>query len=532
MIIPASGVTLNPCHRIWRNSNSLFPIYCVRHFCSFKQKHRAQYRILVRRFIDMKAITTSGIFAAILASLPAISFGAANDRLTFEGLSLPAIGVEPPQNTGLDMVYVCYDTTDSSVKFPTSNPQTKWYRYSNLGGGYAEEITEGITYESGFSILQNPASDMGYIIEDTDRRAYFWIIGYKGKRLTLRKAEAAPEQDCDYSILDVEGEGEALHYFTINGQQRTLSRDIEVRYHTLTFDSDRLQYIQGETTQMFESLTPQLRVSPPALCQTDFIISGDRFLREWDWLEEISTGVVQPHAVAVRTSAEQEGLDSDGFSQGGSNGSDSDNGNSGSNDTSKEDAGSNIISTGGESGLGGSAPAEISFRAYVTDGVLHSEWQMATNPEFDPIDYRFNQQDLDYMFNDEGTFYLRFIGSNADGSCEAFGDEYMVTIGASELRIPNAFSPNGDGINDEWKVAYRSLTKFECWIFDRYGKEVCHLTSPDMGWDGKIGGREAKPGVYYYVIEATGADGKKYKKSGDINILKYVGGNRTQTTPE
>ncbi len=476
------------------------------------------------------------------------ALGASGDRLVFEGLSLPAIGVEAPANTGLDMLYVCYNTNDSSVKFPTQNPDTKWYRYSNLGGGYAEEITTGISYSDGFSVLESPQVDMGYIIEDGDRRAYFWIVGYSDKRLTLKSVRAAAEQDCDFSVLEVDGKGEPLHYFTINGQQKVLSRDIEVTYNTLTFDEEHLQYIQGETTRTFESLETFMRVNPPAYCQTVFTISGDRFLKEWNWLQSVSSEPINPHAVMVYTTAEQEEMEESNdkaesrkkrsaVRKGKKKAEDADsseaeNPGNGDGDEQNPDVndvpGSNIIGTGTD-GLGGSAPADISFRAYVTDGVLHSEWQMAENPDFDPIDYHFFQQDLDYTFTEEGTFYLRFIGSNADGSCEAVGDTYTVTIGASELRIPNAFTPNGDGVNDEWKVGYRSLTKFECWIFDRYGNEVGHLTSPDQGWDGKVRGKEARPGVYYYVIEAQGADGKKYKKSGDINILKYVGGTKTET---
>ena len=94
-------------------------------------------------------------------------------------------------------------------------------------------------------------------------------------------------------------------------------------------------------------------------------------------------------------------------------------------------------------------------------------------------------------------------------------------IGASDLRIPNAFSPNDDGINDIWKVGYRSLIDFKCWIFDSKGTQLYQFDDPSGGWDGKYRGKTVKPGVYYYVIQASGADGKKYKKSGDINILNY-----------
>ena len=99
-----------------------------------------------------------------------------------------------------------------------------------------------------------------------------------------------------------------------------------------------------------------------------------------------------------------------------------------------------------------------------------------------------------------------------------------MSIGASELLCPNAFTPDGDGVNDLWRVSYRSLVEFECWIFDRYGAQLYNFKDPEGGWDGKYGGKLVKPGVYFYVITAVGADGKKYKKSGDINILRRRAG--------
>ena len=219
------------------------------------------------------------------------------------------------------------------------------------------------------------------------------------------------------------------------------------------------------------------------------------------------------------TEAVQDGISQEGNTIGDESDSSSDT------DSDDSSVGSNIIK-GVDSNLGGSAPADISFLAYVTQGVMHCEWQLSNDPEFENIDYRFNEQNLDYTFADEGTYYLRFIGSNSDGSCEAVSDTYVVSIGASELLCPNAFSPDGDGVNDIWKVSYRSIIDFDCWIFDRYGSQIYHFSDPSSGWDGKRNGKVVKSGVYYYVISATGADGKKYKKSGDINILlrRSVGG--------
>ena len=119
-----------------------------------------------------------------------------------------------------------------------------------------------------------------------------------------------------------------------------------------------------------------------------------------------------------------------------------------------------------------------------------------------------------------------------------------ITISESYLAVPNVFTPNGDGKNDEFRVAYRSLREFHCWVYNRWGKLVYEWTDPAKGWDGMIGGRPAAEGAYYYVIRALGTDAAKdaaytmkavytkkklnadesvigvYQMSGDINLLR------------
>lgn len=92
----------------------------------------------------------------------------------------------------------------------------------------------------------------------------------------------------------------------------------------------------------------------------------------------------------------------------------------------------------------------------------------------------------------------------------------------SELTCPNVFSPGVSiGVNDVWKVSYRSIVDFHCWIFNRWGNKIIEFTDPAEGWDGTYHGKLVSPGVYYYVIQARGSDGKNYKLSGDINIIRY-----------
>lgn len=444
------------------------------------------------------------IFFLGLISLSNDIYGA---ELSFEGWDHKPVYVEMEKNTGLDALYVAYSITkdfkvtfkDSSVK----NGSVKWYRYSNLGGGYAEELSEsGITTIDGASTLGNPEGDMGYIVEYTDKKYYFWLSDYSAHGASLSGISIPEEQPCESTDLLLTMTGEPIKYFTINGQQRTVNQEYEITFYTLEAsmheEDESENFYQVESSYIFPSPTKEVNITPPVYCSTYFHLQGDRFLKEWGMEESAESSLFTPNAVAVITRAIQD------YSE-------------------VPEEGSNQIHNNSED-MGGSAPVTITFEAIVTDAVIHHEWQMSSDPEFEVLDYRFNQQDLEYTFTEEGTFYLRYVGSNADGSCEAYGDIYTVSIGASEIKCPNAFSPGtSPGVNDEWKVSYRSILKFECWIFNRYGTQVCHFSDPNQGWDGKYKGKYVKPGVYYYVIEAEGADGKKYKLSGDINIIGYKG---------
>lgn len=436
------------------------------------------------------------IYALMLC---AASVSASAQSLTFQGNSLKVIEEMPEKSSGLEKIYVLYSIQGVTVSYTSaSGAGIKWYKYGNLGGGHAEEVAS--SQSGSTSTLASLEGDKGYIVEDGDRRYCFWITDYGSHRLKLTSVMASPDQECGVSTIEVQGTGDPIRYFTINGVQKTLDQQITVEYTSQEWSDQLENFQQVNVEKSFASLQPEYRLDPPNYCTTAFKVTGDRFLRIWNWEESVESSAVAPTSVDARTFAIAESsVDSD------------------------DSEGSNQIGSDTE-GLGGSAPCNITFQAFVTDGVIHNEWQMTSDPTFENIDYRFTTQDLDYTFLDEGTQYVRYIGSNANGSCEYIGDTYEISIGASQLLIPNAFSPNGDGVNDLWKVAYRSIESFKCHIFDRNGHQVCTLTSPDQGWDGKVGGKTVDSGVFYYVIEAKGTDGKRYKKSGDINIVKYVGG--------
>lgn len=412
-------------------------------------------------------------------------------NIIFEGNSFNPIFITPTKDTGLDGIYVLYNLQNTKLRIANVNPgKIRISQFSNLGAAFQTPV-EDITIEDDAVVINAVTPNSGYVIEENETPKYLWIVDYSSYEYDIKSIKLSEENSCDATVLDVEGDAKPIRYYTINGRQENISRDIELSYMTLVFDNESKQFVQSEVSKNIAYIIEKISVNPPVLCNTSFNLKGDRFLKEWNKEIETESQLIFPIATSVFTDVT---------------------------DDNNQEESSNQISSATE-GLGGSAPCTLSFNAYVSDAVIHNEWQMANDESFEDITYRINEQDLEYTFTEEGTTYLRFIGSNSDGSCETIGETYTVTIGTSELKIPNAFSPNGDGINDIWKVSYRSLIEFKCWIFDRNGHEIFSFDSPDLGWDGKRNGKNVKPGVYYYVIQALGADGKRYKRSGDINII-------------
>jgi gliding motility-associated-like protein len=138
---------------------------------------------------------------------------------------------------------------------------------------------------------------------------------------------------------------------------------------------------------------------------------------------------------------------------------------------------------------------------------------------------------VDYTFYDYGTYYMRYTVANDDGTCPFYSDVFTIVVNESDLQCPNFFSPGStEGVNDIWKVSYKSLVEFHCWIYNRWGNLVYEFTDPGDGWDGTYRGKPVGTGVYYYVIKATGSDGVKYSPRGAISILNYTGhGDGTNT---
>lgn len=410
----------------------------------------------------------------------------------------------PEKSTGLNHIYVLYDAQGVGMQYRAStDTPVVWYSFGSQGGGYAEQIS-GIATEGRVSTLAQVTPGQGYIIEEGTARTYVWVVNYADHYLRFRNISALAPEDCGTATLSIDGTADEIAYFTITGVRRVLSREIALDYRTLVWDETAMQWTQVDTTSTLASIKPQLVITAP-LCNTSFRISGDRFLRFWNEEVEMESETYATTAVDVRTTATKQ----------------TDGGDTSTGDGSGDNSGSDA-DTGEGDELGGSAPATVTFKAYCTDAVDHKEWQKALDPDFQSIEARFNDEEVEQTFTTTGTSYWRFVGTNMQSGCEAYGPTYTVHIGESELVCPNVFSPGStEGVGDVWKVKYKSIVEFHCTIFNTWGNKVYEFSDPDGGWDGKYHGKLVSTGVYYYVIQARGADDKVYKLSGDINILRY-----------
>lgn len=155
----------------------------------------------------------------------------------------------------------------------------------------------------------------------------------------------------------------------------------------------------------------------------------------------------------------------------------------------------------------------IDFVNTTEHGVIYS-WDFgdgSISSAFEPI----------HQYELPGSYEVILIVDNKYLACPS---EFRATIVISpdgRIYLPNAFSPNGDGINDGFGIMGEGIASFRCLIFDRWGRVVAELTQPDQIWDGRSpAGEEVQEGVYVYQVEAILNDGMNLQRGGSITLIR------------
>ncbi|MEM6271118.1 MAG: gliding motility-associated C-terminal domain-containing protein [Bacteroidota bacterium] len=107
------------------------------------------------------------------------------------------------------------------------------------------------------------------------------------------------------------------------------------------------------------------------------------------------------------------------------------------------------------------------------------------------------------------------------GSCgqESWSNEICLDFPPT-LYVPSAFTPNGDGLNDNFTSAGEFSQFFELTIYDRWGKVLFVSRDVATGWDGNINGQAAPEGVYIFNMVVVGFDGQTLRRKGSVTLLR------------
>jgi len=100
-------------------------------------------------------------------------------------------------------------------------------------------------------------------------------------------------------------------------------------------------------------------------------------------------------------------------------------------------------------------------------------------------------------------------------------DDVVLTVIPYCVKVMEAFTPNGDAINDLWLVTNGNcITNIKASVFNRYGSKVFESNDYKNNWNGMYEGKALPDGTYYYVISFTLINGKQVILKGNLTILR------------
>ena len=380
------------------------------------------------------------------------------------------------------MIYNITASTEIKINLPDNSLTVNWYRYSD---------NQFMSNQQAFS----PDDHTGYtakISGTVNGKAYnreisVWVIDYKLYRPVFNALLPADPQKggCDQLSLTLDGQIPVMFYQTPSGSKFLINRAYQLSYESLEWDNGWKTVIKKEEAKLSGNT---ISVTDPPYKDTYFTLRGDQFVNDLG----VEADVVQSSyysAIRVICKIKTEATTRTEKNEG--------------------DRPESVTT------LSGSAPLEINFSANGNVPVTsYYYWEILS--ENNPLITRTDESHR-YTFTQAGTYLVKLRVENA--YCN-YTDSVTIKVSETAIYTPNVFTPNGDGINDEFRVAYKSIIEFDCWIFNRWGSKLYHWTDPQKGWDGTINGKPAHEGAYFYVIKALGSDGIKYTLKGDINLLR------------
>ncbi|MCD4678773.1 MAG: gliding motility-associated C-terminal domain-containing protein [Bacteroidales bacterium] len=101
-----------------------------------------------------------------------------------------------------------------------------------------------------------------------------------------------------------------------------------------------------------------------------------------------------------------------------------------------------------------------------------------------------------------------------------YGSIMVEVYECSPLFVPDAFTPDGDGLNDVFIAKGTDIIEFDLRVHSRTGKMIFETNNINIGWDGRIDGKMAQPGVYFYTIRFVDSLKKVHNLNGHLTLLR------------
>jgi gliding motility-associated-like protein len=156
----------------------------------------------------------------------------------------------------------------------------------------------------------------------------------------------------------------------------------------------------------------------------------------------------------------------------------------------------------------------VQFTNTTTGGAIAYLWEFGDGNISNEINPR-------HVYEDSGTFEVVLIAYDAFLSCPDTARLSFTLVPPGAIYVPNAFTPNGDGFNDEFYPVGIGVVAVRVDLWDRWGRHLKTLSSMVDRWDGtNANNNPVQEGVYVFVIRATLNDGTEFFKAGTVTLIR------------
>ncbi|MBW3467569.1 gliding motility-associated C-terminal domain-containing protein [Arthrospiribacter ruber] len=154
------------------------------------------------------------------------------------------------------------------------------------------------------------------------------------------------------------------------------------------------------------------------------------------------------------------------------------------------------------------------FESEISEDFIAWEWEFGdgkVSSDKDPV----------HIFNEAGSYEVTLKAYDIYG-CFAVETKSVNVVELEEwVTVPTAFTPNGDGLNDEFKPVLKGVNNFQMNVFNNWGEQMFAASGLEFqGWDGTYKGKLLPRGSYVYQISYTTFQGDKMQKTGTVTLIR------------